>query len=102
MVKSPHYGTMTAVKSPTYARPPPPPPPPPQRLNIGRCINSLLFITQNVFAHIFKSLFQYYSNIKLGSPMPVFDDGQMFSVSSLCSLEVLWMYCKKCKFPLLL
>ena len=24
MVKRPHYGTMTAVKSPTYARPPPP------------------------------------------------------------------------------
>ena len=25
MVKSPHYGTMTTAKSPTYVRPPPPP-----------------------------------------------------------------------------
>ena len=33
MVKSPPYGTMTTVKSPTY-------PPPPQRLNIDRCISS--------------------------------------------------------------
>ena len=38
-------------------------------------INSLLFIAQNVLAHFFNGLFQYYSNIKLGSPMPVFDVG---------------------------
>ena len=40
-------------------------------------------------ASIFKRLFQYYSNIKLGSPMPVFDVGQIFLVSSLCLFEVL-------------
>ena len=34
MVKSPHYRTMTTVKSPTYARPSPP-----HRLNIDRCIS---------------------------------------------------------------
>ena len=46
-----------------------------RRLNyIVYLINSLLFklIAQNVLASIFKRLFQYYSNIKLVSPMPVF------------------------------
>ena len=40
MVKSPHYGPMTAVKSPTYARPPP------QRLNIDRCIKEKVKLTK--------------------------------------------------------
>ena len=40
-------------------------------------INSLLFIAKNVLAHIFK---RPYLNIKLGSPIPVFDVGQIFEV----------------------
>ena len=34
-------------------------------------------IAQNVLAHIFK---RHYLNIKLGSPIPVFDVGQIFLV----------------------
>ena len=47
------------------------------KLKLISLINSLLFIAQNVLAHIFK---RHYLNIKLGSPIPVFDVGQIFLV----------------------